>query len=155
MQLCSFGKKLLVATYGNMNIKTCPQFSYKSQCFVSSIVCYCCLLVWRLQQLLMFMMKKIPLLIMTLLLLHCLLSFLPTIASLFLCFHVIDLQITPNQAASQLINFFFILLGLIFSLLSFNKLVRMIVSEQKLQLIISYYYYIATQESKYHVPTLI
>jgi hypothetical protein len=31
----------------------------------------------------------------------------------------------------------------------------MIVSEQKLQLIISYYYYIATQESKYHVPTLI
>jgi len=31
----------------------------------------------------------------------------------------------------------------------------MIASEQKLQLIISYYYFIATQESKDHVPTLI
>jgi hypothetical protein len=31
----------------------------------------------------------------------------------------------------------------------------MIASEQKLELIISYYYFITTQESKDHVPTLI
>ncbi len=141
MYLCSFCKKLLVATYGNMNIKTCPQLSYKSQCFVSYIIYYCCLLVWRLQQLLMSTMKKFPLLIMTLSLLHRLLLFLPTIASLFLCFHVIDLQVTPNQVANQLINSFLIPLGLIVLLLNFN--------------IISYYYSIATQESKDHVPTLI
>lgn len=155
MQLCNFGKKLLVATtYWNMNIKTCMQFSYKSQCFVPSIVYYCCLLVWRLQ-LLMFMMKKNSLLIMLLSLLHPFLLFLPTIASLFLFFHVIDLQVTPHQVANQLINSSLIPLGLISLLLNFNKLVKMIASEQKLELIISYYYFITTQESKDHVPTLI